>query len=104
MFTGPCVTYLQDAHKHTASPEILFHSCCCTTSISTRPLHPADSQRTVQFWLWESISPALVAEWEQGKAILSFSLASLLPDADPARSSPASPPSAREEMVQRLEG
>ena len=53
---------------------------------------PADSRRRAWFWLRESISPALVAEWGEGKAILSFSLTSLLSGADPVRSSPASPP------------
>lgn len=89
MFTGPCVIYLQDAHKHTACPETLFCSRCQTKTISTRPLHPADSRSRVWFWLWESISPPLVAEWVEGKAILSFCLASLMSGADPVRSSPA---------------
>lgn len=104
MFTGPCVIYLQDAHKHTAGPESLFRSRCRMKTISTRPLHPAGSQRRVRFWLRESVSPAFVAEWGKGKAILSFSLVSLLSDAAPVRSSPASPwLSPGEEMVQPLE-
>lgn len=73
-----------------SGPESLFCRCCQTKTISTRPLHPADSWSRVWFCLWESISPPLVAEWVEGKAILSFCLASLMSGADPVRSSPAS--------------
>jgi len=78
MFTGPCVIYLQDAHKHSRPRDFLSQHC------RQKSQHPAALQRREQFWLWESISPLVAGEEGEAQRCLP-SLPSLLSCPDPVQ-------------------